>query len=451
MAKMEIAPSTDLFAEGADNAITLFSREDNELLTRVGPGTPMGELFRQYWLPVLPVSHLEEPGGRPRRIRLLGEDLLAFRSRAGTVGLIGAFCPHRQAPLYFGRIEEDGVRCAYHGWKIGTNGACLEMPNVPEEHQFKEKLRHPGYPVVEKGGVIWAYMGRSETRPELPEFEFTMVPDDQRNFRLFHHQCNYLQAMEGGIDPTHVMWLHSPYDLSDDKTAAAHQPTQQRLANSSGARTPESVEIVDTPGGFIYGARRALDAEKNLWRINRFIMPFYTMPPGGDQRSGRMWVPIDDEQCVKWMFNWYPTREIMEKTQERLRAWQPEEDYMPELPVPYGHVWPKALRANDYLVNWDVQKSARIGIAGVNLQDKCVQENQGPGPILDRRKENLCVGDKTIIRARRILQNAAVALRDNGEVPKGVRDPSIYRVRAASIAVPKDENWVEFVRDSVTF
>ena len=112
-----------------------------------------------------------------------------------------------------------------------------------------------------------------------------------------------------------------------------------------------------------------------------------------------MWVPIDDEQCVKWMFNWYPTREIMEKTQERLRAWQPEEDYMPELPVPYGHVWPKALRANDYLVNWDVQKSARIGIAGVNLQDKCVQENQGPGPILDRRKENLCVGDKTIIRA----------------------------------------------------
>jgi len=449
--KEDVGPSTDVFAKSAESVTTQFSKEDNDLLTRVGPGTPMGELFRQYWLPVLPVSHLEEPGGKPRRIRLLGEDLVAFRSRAGTVGLVGAYCPHRLAPLFFGHIEDDGVRCPYHGWKIGTNGACLEMPNVPEEHQFKEKISHPSYPVKEHGGVIWTYMGRSENLPELPEFEFTMVPEDQRDFRLFHHECNYLQAMEGGIDPTHVMWLHSPYDLSDDDTAADHQPTQQRLANSSGARTPESVEIVEQPGGFIYGAKRALDADRNLWRINRFILPFYTMPPGGDRRSGRMWVPIDDEQCVKWMYNWYPTREIMEQTKEKPRPWKQEEDYAPEVPEPYGHVRPNAQKANDYLINWDTQKNKRIGVAGVNLQDKCVQENEGPGPILDRTKENLCVGDMTIIRARRILRNAALALKDKGEAPIGVRDPSIYRVRAASIAVPKSENWVEFTKDSVTF
>lgn len=450
-ARKNLGPSTDMFAKDAETVTTQFSKEENDLLTRVGPGTPMGELFRQYWIPVLPISHLEEPGGKPRRIRLLGEDLVAFRTLKGTVGLVGAFCAHRLAPLYFGRIEDDGIRCPYHGWKYGTTGACLEMPNVPEEHQFGEKIRHPGYPCAEHGGVIWAYMGRSDTLPALPEFEFTMVPDDQRDFRLFHHECNYLQAMEGGIDPTHVMWLHSPYDLSDDDTAAAHQPTQQRLANKSGARTPESVEIIDTPGGFMYGAKRPLGDGNNLWRINRFILPFYTMPPGGDRRSGRMWVPVDDEQCVKWMYNWYPTREIMESTKEKPRAWQHEEDYAPEVPEAYGHVRPNAQKANDYLINWGTQKTKRIGIAGVNLQDKCVQENEGPTPILDRTQENLCVGDMSIIKARRILRQAALAFKDKGEEPIGVRDASIYRVRAASIAVPENLDWVENVMEAVTF
>jgi len=162
-------------------------------------------------------------------------------------------------------------------------------------------------------------------------------------------------------------------------------------------------------------------------------------------------VPIDDEQCVKWMYNWFPTREIMESTKEKPRPWKHEEDYAPEVPEPYGHVRPNAQKANDYLINWETQKNKRIGVAGVNLQDKCVQENEGPGPILDRTKENLCVGDMTIIRARRILRNAALALRDKGEVPPGVQDPGIYRVRAASVAVPKSENWVEFTKDSVTF
>ena len=145
-----------------------FTREENETLTRVGPTTAMGNLFRQYWLPVVPTSHLDEPGGRPLRIRLLGEDLVLFRTRAGVVGLIGAYCPHRLAPLYFGRVEADGLRCAYHAWKYAPDGKCIEMPNIPPEQQFMEEVQHPGYPCVERGGIIWTYMGFRKDLPELP-------------------------------------------------------------------------------------------------------------------------------------------------------------------------------------------------------------------------------------------------------------------------------------------
>ena len=426
-----------------------FTAEDNELLTRVGPGTLMGELFRQYWIPVLPVSHLEEPGGRPLRVKLLGEDLVAFRTVGGEVGLVGAYCSHRLAPLYFGRIEDDGIRCPYHGWKYAPGGKCIDMPNVPVEHQFKDRIHHPGYPCVEHGGVIWTYMGPSKELPALPEFEFTMVPDNQRRFRLFHHECNYLQAMEGGIDPTHVMWLHSPYDLSDNDVAQVNQPEQQRLANTSGTRTPIAIEIVDTAGGFMYGTKRPMGDGKSLWRVNQFLLPFYTMPPGGDARGGRIWFPIDDENCVKWMISWFPTRSIMESTSEKPRNFEAEE-YIPPTSGPYGHVRPKAMRSNDYLINWKTQRTRRLGVSGVNLQDKCVQENEGPTPILDRTKENLCVGDMTIIKARMQLLQAAKAWRENGTPPPGVPDPSVYRVRGISMVVPDNINWVEGVKKEVT-
>src|ERR1051325_306321 len=163
-----------------DRAGFTFSAEENEILTRVGRGSLLGDLFRQYWIPVLPSSFVEEPGGTPRRVKLLGEDLVLFRSGAGEVGLIGAYCSHRLAPLFFGRIENDGLRCPYHGWKYAPGGGCLEMPNVPIEQQFKTDIRHPAYPCIEKGGLIWTFMGRATELPPLPEFEFLSVPKDQR-------------------------------------------------------------------------------------------------------------------------------------------------------------------------------------------------------------------------------------------------------------------------------
>jgi phenylpropionate dioxygenase-like ring-hydroxylating dioxygenase large terminal subunit len=425
-----------------------FTNEENEQLTRVGPGTLMGDLFRQYWIAVVPASFLPKSDGKPLRIRLLCEDLVLFRTGKGKIGLVGAYCQHRLAPLFFGRIEDDGIRCPYHGWKYATDGQCMEMPNIPREQQFCSTIRHPGYPCVEYGGIIWTYMGSTKDMPSLPEFEFTEVPDDQRTYRMFHHQCNYLQVLEGGIDPTHVMWLHSPYNLADD-ISREHQPSQQLVANQSGMRTPMAIEFVDTAGGFMYGAKRSVGAGKVLWRVSQFIMPFYSMPPGSELRGARIYTPIDDENSIKWQIGWYPTREIMQSIKERDRMNFDEEDFLPSTGEPYGFIRSKANKANDYLIDWDIHRTKRFGISGVNLQDQCVTENEGPTAILDRTKENLCSADYATIKARRLLLNAAKVLRERGAPSPGIRDPRIYRIRGTSKIISESTPWVEGVKSDV--
>ncbi len=437
--------------EAGKEKIKNFTREENEWLTRVGPGTLMGNLFRQYWIPVTPAPDLSAPGGRPMRVKLLGEDLVLFRAGNGQIGLVGAYCSHRLAPLFYGRVEDDGLRCPYHGWKFAPGGRCLEMPNIPAEQQFADEICHPGYPCVERGGIIWAYMGSAKQLPALPDLEFLRVGDEDRNYRLFYQECNYLQVLEGGIDPTHVMWLHSPYDLADEEITVTQQPAQHLVANRSGVRTPLDIEIVERPGGFTYGAKRPAGSGKTLWRVNQFIMPFYTMPPGGDQKQARAYVPVDDESCVKWQIKWYPSKSAKESSKETLRPPFAEEAYDPPTnSVPFGHIRTKAKRSNDYLINWEIHRTQRFGIAGVNLQDVCVTENEGPTPILDRTRENLCSGDLSVIKARRMLLAAAQALRQNGTVPVGARDPSVYRVRGCSAVVPDDADWIDGVRQAVT-
>jgi hypothetical protein len=293
-------------------------------------------------------------------------------------------------------------------------------------------------------------MGGGKELPALPEFEWALVPEEQRRYRIFRSEGNYLQVLEGGIDPTHVMWLHSPYNLDDDEVAKVHQGPQQVVANKSRKRTPDRTEIVDTPAGFMYGTKRALNDGTSLWRINQFMVPFYSMPPGGDFRGARAYVPIDDESCVKWQIGWYPTRDIMEKTKETPRLVQQDEEHIPPTAQPYGFIIPKANKSNDYLINWETHKQRRVGITGVNLQDMCVTESQGPTAILDRTKEHLCSGDQTTGKARRILLRLAKALREKGTAPLGVRDPEIYRVRGASVVVPDNLNWVEAVKERVT-
>ena len=438
-----------MYQTGRDR-IHHFTKEENEALTRVGPGTLMGNLFRQYWIPVTLAADVNEPGGRPIRVKLLGEDLVLFHTKNGQLGLIGAFCPHRLAPLFFGCVEEEGLRCPYHGWKFTPLGKCFEMPNIPAEQAFFDEIHHPGYPCVERGGIIWTCMGRANELPELPDLEFLRVTSD-RQYRLFFQECNYLQVLEGGIDPTHVMWLHSTYDLGDDELTGTQQPAQHQVAAKSGARTPMDVVIADTAGGFTYGAKRPVGEGKSLWRVNQFIMPFYTMPPGGDQKQARAYIPVDDESCVKWQIKWYPNKSIKAASKETLRPPFAEETYDPPTnSVPFGHIRTKAKKANDYLIDWEIHKTRRFGIAGVNLQDVCVTENEGPTPILDRTKENLCSGDMSVIRARLMLLDAARAWRDDGTVPIGARDSSVYRVRGSAVVVSDNIDWLEGVRESVT-
>jgi phenylpropionate dioxygenase-like ring-hydroxylating dioxygenase large terminal subunit len=180
----------------------MLSREDNELLTRTGPGTAMGALIRQYWIPVVESKELA-PGGRVKRVMLLGERLVVFRGKSGRAGLIGEFCPHRSASFYYGRVEDNGMRCAYHGWKFGLDGQCQEMPSEPPESSFAAKVKHTAYPCLEKGGVIWAYMGPASP-PPLPELEFTLLPEGHTFISRRVQDCNWFQAMEGGIDSSHI-------------------------------------------------------------------------------------------------------------------------------------------------------------------------------------------------------------------------------------------------------
>ena len=215
----------------------MLSREENEILTRVGPGTPMGELMRRYWVPAALTRELSEPDCPPVRVRLLGESLVAFRDSSGRLGLVDEFCPHRRASLFLGRNEEDGLRCVYHGWKFDVAGNCLDMLNLPLDNNFKTKIRVKAYPTVEMGGIIWAHLGAPERRPPLPRFEWTQLPQTHSFVQKAWEECNWLQSMEGGIDAGHAPILHRA--INPD----TQQPGGFRgMRTQSGFKSSEEVE-----------------------------------------------------------------------------------------------------------------------------------------------------------------------------------------------------------------
>src|SRR5579864_4144457 len=187
----------------------MLKQAENELITRVGPGTPMGNFMREYWVPAMLSSEVPTPDADPVRILLLGEKLVAFRDTTGKVGLLANHCPHRGASLFFGRNEESGIRCVYHGWKFAADGTCVDMPNEPAESDFKHKVTATAYPTQEAGGVVWVYMGPAEKRPRLPRPEWTLVPPEQRIVTRYIQENNWVQGLEGGIDSSHVSFLHS--------------------------------------------------------------------------------------------------------------------------------------------------------------------------------------------------------------------------------------------------
>src|SRR5215211_2343122 len=185
----------------------MLSQSDNEILTRVGPGTLMGNLLRRYWTPALISAELPEPDCPPLRIRLLSENMIAFRTTSGQVGLVANACPHRGASLFFGRNEEEGLRCVYHGWKFDVEGNCVDMPSEPAESNFKSKVRVQAYPCQERNGIIWTYMGPRDVPPPLPELEGNLSAEGAGRVQKLVRECNFMQALEGDIDTIHAGFL----------------------------------------------------------------------------------------------------------------------------------------------------------------------------------------------------------------------------------------------------
>jgi phenylpropionate dioxygenase-like ring-hydroxylating dioxygenase large terminal subunit len=412
----------------------MLSREDNELLCRVGRGTPMGDLLRHYWMPALPSSELPAADGPPKKARLLGEDLVAFRDTNGAVGLLQANCPHRGAALFFGRNEECGLRCAYHGWKYDVTGRCVDMPNEPEDSTFKDRIRARSYPCREVNGVIWAYLGPRETPPALPEFEInTLAPAYLYPPLLMLEECNWVQALEGDIDSSHIDFVHAKVDRSSKQRGTHHRDKRPRL------------EVLPTDYGGCYSARRRWDVEGLYWhRITQFILPYFSMIAASDPNivSARGWVPLDDNYTLQWMMRGRLDRPVTDEEREQVRnpfkSWG---GYLPAGSDPRTRHYTKANIHNDYLVDYELQKELVIGIPFlVNLQDRAMTETMGP--IYDRTEEHLGTTDGMVIFVRRRLIDAARALRDKGELPANVDDPRLCRVRPASALLPEGESWI---------
>ncbi len=289
------------------------TREQNDFLAQTGPGTPMGRLMRRYWIPALLSSEIAEPDCPPVRVRLLGERLIAFRDSAGRVGVIDEFCAHRGVSLWFGRNEESGLRCPYHGWKYDVTGQCIEVPSEPVESGFCKKIKLAAYDCVERGDVIWVYMGPPERKPPLPKFEWATVPATHRFVTKRTQECNWLQALEGGIDSVHVSFLHR-HDLRSDPL---HVSKGAEFTRETDAR----FEVIETKGGMVIGVRRPAAAHQFYWRITQWVMPFHTMiPPYGDNAlNGHAFVPLDGENCLVWCFTHHPTRPLSAQELDTMR------------------------------------------------------------------------------------------------------------------------------------
>src|SRR6202163_3033604 len=414
--------------------------EQNELLVRTGPGTPMGELFRRYWLPILHDWELPEPDCPPVRVKCLGERMVAFRDTQGRLGLMDEFCAHRGVSLFFGRNEERGIRCPYHGWKYDVTGQCVEVPSEPAESGFCQKIKLKSYPLAERGGVIWVYMGPADQMPPLPEWEFATVPAEQSYMSKRVQECNWLQAMEGGIDSSHVSFLHSGA-LNTDPLFKGSKGNQYNLGDARPV-----FEVVESDGGLYIGARRNAENGQYYWRITQWVMPSFTMIPPRGRHSihGHFWIPIDDENCWAWSFDSHPIRAL---TPAELAAMRDGKGihvrYVP------GTYRPLANRDNDYLIDRAAQRAGRTfsGVEGIAMQDASLQESMGP--IVDRTKENLVSTDSGIIMARHRLMRAAKALVETGVVPPGV-DPAHQKVRSCSVVLAPDQAFKDAAKEALT-
>ena len=408
------------------------NKEMAETLVRTGPGTAMGELMRRYWVPALQSSEIAQADGPQVRVQLLGERLLAFRDSTGQVGLIDEFCSHRGVSLFFGRNEEGGIRCAYHGLKFNRLGECIEVPSAP---QACAHMSLKGYPCIERGGIVWAYMGPKDQQPAPPEVEWCTLPDSQVFVSKRLQACNYLQAMEGGIDTAHVSYVHR-YEVDTDPMHMGTKALDYIKADGNVV-----FDIEKTPFGLTLFGRRNGDADSYYWRITQWLFPWYTLiPPFGEHAlGGHVWVPVDDHSCWAWSINYRPERDLTAQEVTDMQAGKGIHcEYEP------GSWRPTANKDNDYLIDRVAQREKRAysGVFGFSVQDASLQESMGT--IQDLQREKLLPTDRGIMMARRMLHDAAVGLQQG--LPPPALDANAQRVRAAGVLLPREQKPQDWAR-----
>jgi phenylpropionate dioxygenase-like ring-hydroxylating dioxygenase large terminal subunit len=420
----------------------MLSAQENEALTRVGPGTDLGELFRLFWIPFYPAAELH-PDGQPKRVKLLGEDLVVFRDSDGRTGLVANACPHRGAPLMFGRNEECGLRCVYHGWKFDVGGNLLETPAEPKGSRLKDRVRLTSYPCVERNGVLWTYMGRDTPPPPLPDIEWNLVPPENAVVTFRVQECNWLQALEGEIDSAHAPILHARID---NQGAINEWVAKRDLSPRFKCRRQ--------PFGMSIASRRTIDDETYYWRVNQFMLPYWTLvPPQArfPELSGHAWVPMDDEHTLCLMFSYTPAEPFYPRSRELLEQGHNGREtghasrncYAPRPPTtPYADFWTKYTPENGYAFDYESQQTTWFsGIPGLWVQDAACQS--GVMAIYDRTQENLAGSDAGVVATRRLLLETLAGFRDRGLRPRSADDPAAFMVRAVSVHLPADKPWHE--------
>ena len=401
----------------------MLSKEDNELLTQTNPGTPMGDLIRRYWVPALLSEEIPAPDCPPARVKLMGEDLVAFRDTNGRIGLIGEHCAHRGTSLFFGRNEECGLRCVYHGWKYDIEGNVLDTPAEPAGSDFRKKLRHTAYPTHEANGIIYAYLGAREMMPLFPDYEWTQVPVEFTYVTKCLLESNYLQGLEGECDSSHLSFLHRSF--TNERNQALYKTDTAPL-----------YETEDTDFGVrLVATRNGADNQRYV-RFSAFVMPVYGCVPAGrptNELEGyeiHTYVPADDTHCSRYDIGFRRDRAVRDDEVHRRKQIHPD----------YTRI---RNARNNYLQDRQMQKTVNFtGIEDFLNHDACATESMGA--IFDRSKEHLGVSDKAVIAVRKYLLNAVKDLREGKEPPHVVRAAArnwFPHVDCFAYLLPQDVTW----------
>lgn len=429
----------------------MLTSEENRLLTESSPDTPMGGLLRQFWLPVLLEDELPEPGGAPKRVTVLGEPLLVFRDASGRLGLVDRRCPHRGADLFFGRNEDCGLRCAYHGWKFDVEGHCIDLPTATPESRFKDKVTLTAYPVRQSGGLLWAYLGPRDDLPDLPALEFLLLPPEHIYISKKWQECNWVQSLEGAIDTAHLSFLHmsvpQPAGQAHEQTecfanaALGDQSTADDRIRWVRDDPRPAFTVLQHPAGLLIGAARRADGGELYWRTTQFLMPNHAYAPNafpGETQHGQTWVPVNDTCCWIYSYSWNPDRPLSADELEKYRSGFSVHTVVDEDYVPLARL------ANDFLIDRDAQRlHSYSGIQGISDQDAAIQSSQGA--IVDRSREHLGETDIAIIEFRKTIMRAARALAA-GEPPEAVDASEYYAVRCGGWIAHKDTTLPEVMQ-----